>query len=167
MICSPICPIIIGTNSLLFICPIPVPSNVAISIFCSKLCQNFDVSISRNFDIEIGISISVSILIVFFRRTRNSDEIPYWFRLHFDVEIRNSISGSMSKSKFRFRFRFRNQNWFWYKISLQMSKFQSIFTKISQKFYFGCLPEFRFRSSKSKFQVLAIIWTNNFFEIRN
>jgi hypothetical protein len=97
----------------------------------SKFRRNF-ILISTKFrcfdfqKVEIGISI------VYFRQNRNSDEIPYWFRRNFDVEIGSSISVLMSKSEFRFQFRFRHWN--------SDSNFDF---KKSQKFYLDCLSKFR------------------------
>jgi hypothetical protein len=82
----------------------------------TKFCANFvevcfDFSeFQFDFDVKIGILNLISISIVYSCRYRNSDEISFWFRRIFDVEIGIFISVLMSKSEFRFRFRLRNSD---------------------------------------------------------
>jgi hypothetical protein len=98
-------------------------------------------------------------------------EIPMEVQTDFEIEI------PISTSECQFWFRFRNRNFdsdIRIPTSVQDFKnkcrnFKASFTKISQKFSFDCLSEFRFRpsKSKSKFRLLSIISTINFVDSRN
>jgi hypothetical protein len=98
------------------------------------------------------------------------------FDYGFDFDCLLSTKSKFQRNSILISSTFRYRNWnfdfsFEVKIGilLLISIWKVFFTEISQKIFFDCLSEFRFRpsKSKSKFRLLLIISTNNFFESLN